>query len=319
MMRIFLTLTFTAITLFGQAQFSAKPDDLNAMSKLTLVVEVPDINPVVLEAISKRKKGAEEEAAYRTSVSTYQSHIQDAVGKYWTFNKEIEYKTAEEIKKLFESNSSKYVVLMKGVISPNFGLLAHTWTDGFPVLVFTRTNSGVKSGKTGSLTFQKPDFYMNVACTVGEERAETYSEADIKFTVIQLQKTLNTNMADKKTREFVKIASEEADVNCPKLAAKQLLVNKDELYKNLSASEAQATYGPNLQLVDQATIDRAYLDGDADKAVIFTVPVSFGMYSKLVVDPSNNEILATIVPKALAATYVKTIAKLDLEQFKKCK
>lgn len=318
-MKTFLTLTFTAITLWGQAQFAAKPEDLNAISKLTLVVEVPEINPVMLEVISKRSDAAKEEAAYRTAVSTYQSLIEETTGKYWTFNKRIEYKSASEIAELFKSKSPKYVVLMKAVYSSDFGLLANTWTYGFPILVFTRTSSGAKLGKSGSLTFGKPDFYMNVAFPIAKDPAETYTEADLKFTLLQLQKTLLANRSAKKMREFVKCASDEAEANCSKLADKQLLVNKDGLFGKLDASEAQAAYGPNLRVVDQGAIDRAYLDGDTDKAVVFAIPIGAGIYSKVVVDPSNNDILATIIPKMLSATYVPTIAKMDLAAFKTCK
>src|SRR5688500_4738273 len=59
----------------------AEPAELKALSKRTLVVELPEENPKVTEGFPK-KTAESDAAAYRASLASYREHIEPAVRKY---------------------------------------------------------------------------------------------------------------------------------------------------------------------------------------------------------------------------------------------
>lgn len=334
-MRISVFASLLALSFSVQAQVAemiqAKPDELKALARKTLVVELPEPNQKVIDKFSK-KTAAEKTAAYEASLASYREQIEPAVRAYWTFNKDIEFKTTSQIVELFKKKSPKYVALMKVVLADGGGAYGYTFGAGVPALVLTRTDGDSKVTNKGQLWLKEWNFQMYLVTTPAEDEAEAYSQAGLKFTLTQAQNVLNWNINghEKKSKSFIKYVKDQTEKNCPQLASKKLLIDKDGLYKSVDRTEAMDSYGPNMELVEHGVIDSAYLNGDAENAVLFSLPVgtiksnmilveiTYLVFMKVVVDPSTNEILSSIVP-GMMKTYVEGLTKADLRQLNQCK
>ncbi len=69
------------------------------MANRTLIVELLEEDPKVIDKLSKKKKRAAKLQEYKDFITFYNDMIKDAVSKYWTFNENIEYRSATEVEK----------------------------------------------------------------------------------------------------------------------------------------------------------------------------------------------------------------------------
>jgi hypothetical protein len=291
-------------------------EKLKAWSSRTLVVEVPEVNPNLSKSWPD-KKVAEMSAAYEATVASYAEQIEPAIRKYWTFNKKIEFKTTSEIMLLFKEKNPNYVALLKGGQTPEGVIYANIHSKGVPVLLFVGTDGDTKVNKYGELSLR--DFAYSFYCVAdfAENGAESFTEAGMKFSLVQLQHVLEWEVTTNTSKNYgyMQYAKNQSEKNCSKLAPKKLLVDKDGLDKSLDRTEAMNSYGPNLELVDRAEMESAYLNEDAEKAVFFSV---YGL-GKVVVAPSTNEILGFAAPKMANAVIWFGLTAADISQLKKCK
>lgn len=314
-------------------RINAKPADLKSLARRTLVVELPEPNPKVIKGFPK-KSAAADEAAYRASLESYRQQIEPAIKAYWKFNEDIEYKTTTEIIQLFEKKSKKYVALMKVVLPDGGGVSGYSFGMGVPALVLTRTDGDSKVTKKGELDLRNHDFQSYLVLSPSEDGKEIFNEASMKLTLLLCQQFLDWNIHNKKSRHFLEYLKDQSEAHCSKLAAKQLMVDKDRLYKKTTPAEISENYGRPVECVDLASLEAAYLEGSPDKAVLFSIPIgtiSGGIgigplgysftryaYSKVVVDASNSEVLNSIVP-GTGKTYVEGLLPMDMRQLAKCK
>ena len=315
----------------GYAQVSAtigaSPAELKALSKRTLVVELPEPNQRVIAEFPSKNADAKK-AGNEGSLDSYRAQIEPAIRKYWTYNKEIEFKTTSEIIELFKEKNPKYVALIKVVLADGGGAYAYSFGLGVPALVFTATDGASKVNKNGQMTLMNWDFQAYLATTPANYGREDYSEASMKFTLVEAQKLLewNTAAGNKKSENFIKYAKDQSEKNCAKLTSKKLLIDKQDLSKKMSPADATASYGRNLELVDPSELESAYLNGDTERAVLFSVPVGIGIgtsvlvevtnliYMRVAVDPSTDQILACI-----PVSEPPGITKTEMTILKKCK
>ena len=330
-MRVFLLASLLVFAGSAHAQVSASigasPADLKALAKRTLVVELPEPNQQVIAEFPAKTADAKK-TAYENSLASYREQIEPAIRKYWTYNKEIEFKTTSEIIELFKEKNPKYVALLKVVLADGGGAYAYSFGLGVPALVLTATDGASKVNKNGQMTLTNWDFQAYLATTPTNYGREDYSEASMKFTLLQAQKLLewNTAAGNKKSENFIKYVKDQSAKNCAKLTSKKLLIAKQDLSKKMSPADAMDSYGRNLELVDPSELESAYLNGDADKAVLFSVPVGIGIgtsvivevtnliYMRVAVDPSTDQILGCI-----PASDARGITKTEMTILKKCK
>ncbi len=309
---------------------NAEPADLKSLAHKTLVVELPEPNDKVIKDFSK-KTAAADEAAYRASLDSYRQRIEPAIKAYWKFNEKIEFKTTSEIVKLFADKSKKYVALLKVVLPDGMGEPGcYTFGAGVPAIVLTRTDGDSKVTKKGELRLRNHDFQSYLVLSPGEDGTETYSEASMKLTLDLCQHYLDWNIHNKKSQTFMRYLKDRSEANCSKLAAKQLVVDKDGLYKKTTEDEINENYGHKVEFDDHAALEAAYMAGGTDKAVLFSIPVgtiSGSMivvtitklaYTKVVVDPSTSEVLNAVVP-GMGKSYVEGLLPMDMRALAKCK
>ncbi len=309
------------------ASIGASPAELKALATRTLVVELPEPNQRVIAEFPAKTADAKK-AAYENSLAAYREQIEPAIRKYWTYNKEIEFKTTSEVIELFKEKNPKYVALIKVVLADGGGAYAYSFGLGVPALVLTATDGASKVNKNGQMTLTNWDFQAYLATTPTNYGREDYSEASMKFTLVEAQKLLewNTAAGNKRSENFIKYAKDQSEKNCAKLASKKLLMAKQDLSKKMSPADAIDSYGRNLEVVDPSELESAYMNGDADKAVLFSVPVGVGIgtsvfvevtnliYMRVAVDPSTDKILACI-----PVSEPPGITKTEMTILKRCK
>lgn len=309
---------------------NAEPAELKTLAKRTLVVELPEPNQNVIDDFSK-KTAASDEAAYRASLESYRQAIEPAVKALWKFNEEIEFKTTTEIVKLFAAKDKKYVALLKVVLPDGMGEPGcYTFGMGVPALVLTRTDGDSKVSKKGELRLRKHDFQSYLVLGPSEDGTETYTEASMKLTLDLCQKYLDWNIKGKKSQTFMKYLKDEKERNCGLLASKQLMMNKDGLYKKTTEAEISEEYGKKVEFVDRKGLEAAYLSGASDKAVVVSIPVGTIqgsmivvtvtklVFTKIAVDPSTGNVLNAVVP-GMGKSYVEGILPMDARELAKCK
>lgn len=334
-MRRILLFTFAILLSCGlRAQVSdiinAEPAELKTLAKRTLVVELPEPNQKVIDEFPKKSATADE-AAYRASLESYRKAIEPAVKANWKFNTQIEFKTTSEIVKLFAAKDKKYVALLKVVLPDGMGEPGcYTFGMGVPALVLTRTDGDSKVSKKGELRLRKHDFQSYLVLGPSEDGSETYTEASMKLTLDLCQKYLDWNIKSKKSQTFMKYLKDQKEKNCGKLAAKQLMINKDGLYKKTTEAEIKQEYGKNVEFADLKALEAVYLAGGSDKAVLVSVPVgtiSGSMivvtvtklvYTKIAVDPYTGDVLNAVVP-GMGKSYVEGVLPMDARELAKCK
>lgn len=314
-------------------KINASPDELKSLSRRTLLVEMPEPNPKVADGFSKKTK-EEETEAYMASLASYREQIEPAIRKYWTFNEKIEFASTSEVVRQFEKKSKKYVALIKAVL-PNGGGApgGYTFGMGVPALVLTRTDGDSKVSKKGELRLTKHDFQAYLVISPDEKGKEDFNEASMKLTLSLCQDFLQWNIRNKKSEPFMNYLKKESKANCSKLRQRQLVVDEDNLYKKRTPQEISEAYGREIEFVDHAGVEQIYMSGDESKAVLFSIPVgtlsgSVGLgplaysnvalaYTKIIVDPSNNQVINAIVP-GMGKTYVQELLPMDMRQLAKC-
>lgn len=332
MMRSILLFSLFLLISGLQAQVSVKiyaePAELKSLGNRTLVVELPEENPKVIEDFPK-KKAAEKTEAYRASLASYREQIEPAIKEHWKFNKDIEFKTTSEIIALFQKKSNKYVALMKVVLPDGGGVSGYTFGLGVPALVLTRTDGDSKVNKKGELNIIKHDFQSYLVVSPDSTEREVYSPASMKATLILAQDYLNWNIKADKSKDFMAYSKAMGKKNCGSLAQRTLLVNEKGLYKGCTVEEAHENYPYKLEFVDRSVLESTYLGGDATKAVLISIPVgtvqgtmivasvTYLAFSKLILDPATGEIISSHNP-GMGKSITEGLLKGDFKSLSKC-
>lgn len=327
-----LLLTFlTAHLLQAQVvdRIWAEPAALKALSKRTLVVELPEENPKVVEGFPK-KTAEQDAAAYRESLAAYRTVIEPAIREHWKWNEKIEFMTTSQIVELFQKKSNKHVALLKVVLTTDMGVGVYTFGMGVPALVLTRTDGESKVSKKGELRLMKHDYQMYLATTTDENGRETYTPERMQFTLSQMQKHLAWIGKKGKSENYLKYCKEMAKQNCRRLKGKELLVDEDGLHKSTTREEAKEAYGSgSLSFVPEKELDQAYGSRASGKAALFDMPVGSAsgtmlvvtitrlVYMKVAVDTETDEVLGAVVP-GIGKPAAEGLIKLDFKILSDC-
>src|SRR5580658_7563901 len=97
-----------------------KPDDVAAIKGRTLIVIVEKPDQKVIDKLNKKGK-SEYIDDYKKAVDDYNTNLKDAVDKYWTFSKNVEYKTDDEAEEYIKQGSRNYAVLRCETIATGAG------------------------------------------------------------------------------------------------------------------------------------------------------------------------------------------------------
>ena len=125
-----------------------------------------------------------------------------------------------------------------------------------------------------------------------------------------------------------------AENNCPLVKNKTLLVKESLLHSSTTKEKCLNLYDGKLEIVSEDEINKAFVEKQKDKVVLFSVPYEIGkggfgplnqsflMSYKVIVDCETNKILYMFAPKGFAImgqNLFQYMIEKDFENIKKCK
>lgn len=311
-----ITIPFTIIGLFfsvsGQIpnKLNASAEELAAMANRTLVVQMDPVYPVYKETYASNKNVETIYANYVASHESYLKNIEAAMRQYWTFNKNIEFKSPEECMELFKRKSPDHVVMRKIMFGERNYPVNFIWPVNVNALIFLRTDMPEVT-KKGNLEFKYADFQMYMAGEYGPMGKAIFHPSDLAFTLRQAQKNITWCIEGKDPADFTKYAKAQAKANCGALKGKALHAEADMNWKETTNDELIAAYGAPVVFDTHEELGRIYQSNSAESAVVFDLPAGSYIqgltgdpkwyesglaFIKVAVDPSTDRILGVSVP-----------------------
>jgi hypothetical protein len=308
-LRFFLLLLCFASTLpVLKAQVSNRatgtPDDYKAAKDRILVVEVLDETYKGIEKKYKGVKSEEDLLRYKNMVVQYNLTMQQSIGKYWKFNKEVLFRSAWGIDQLKEDKSKKYVVL-------SYYDIPDPSTEVKSLLV-------IPALRFRYLEKNDPDYFMIIPST-GTRLSTKYMDCDIKLALTCMQRNFEWIIENNKTEGFEAFAKAMTAKNCSRLSGLELKIEKPSLAKSLTATEAAQNYGKKVTFVKAEDVNTLFTTDSPGQAVLFSIPydIKGGVtYCKLVVDCATGEILFYRKPSMDSGNF--TVKKGDFKDMGKC-
>lgn len=319
-----LLLVFCLVSVFAKGQISSyfhgNSKDFIDLKSRPLIVELLEEDQKILKKLDKPKK-AEELLSYKKMVKLYNEEIVIYAKKYWTINKSIEFKNASEVETLKKSNNQSFAILRNLRLKDiDIDFRSNLFLN---VLVFTR----IESNK------DRPD--SQVYLPVSYKKTDVFlDEADYKFSLEVLQNNINYIISGKKNINSEDYVKEMAKGNCSMIKNKILLVKESLLYENVNKVDCLKKYGGKLNIASDEVINRAFVDKEKDKVVMFSVPYEIGkgqlgpigqsfiMSYKVIVDCETGKILYLFMPKGFAVMGQNLsyfMIDKDFENIKNCK
>lgn len=278
------TLLFLAILLFfnqSQAQFGyGKIEDITTIKEVPLLVVLKTPN----EDDVKKLEGKDEQALkeYYEQIERYNNSIEKGFTNSWTFSKEVKFIQDVEIKDYAtKSNNRKYAIIRKGMI--NFAVQYSIYLIGKKKPVYS--------------------FYYQ----------EEPNSSDFKYISQQLQNYLKNREVLKTGNKSKKELKKEFANKAKVLKTKTLLLDKDDLTKEL-ISQLKSIYNYPFKLTTKEEIDEAIMNS-SDVAYLKISPLYPAtsntntpnqtikevklIYSQYIIDASNGEILAMVQPSGM--------------------
>lgn len=210
------------------------------------------------------------------------------VGKYWTFNKKIEYTVASKVKGLMKKNKNKYVVL--GYSS--FSQVASVRTRHS---LYRRKSYIANTIRTImiSLNGRKAHVKANLSSNYSLERNTIYG-------LMQMQYTLEYLVADPKHKSITTLYRKQLKKNAPELKNKTLLIDKGLLKKKMNIDKIKDYYPYPYKVVDAPEIDKALRDQKDAHAFIHIANLDAGKGAtniQFISSTKDGKIYLYIAPK----------------------
>ena len=327
----FMILSFSS---FAQL-VKADPDELAAMMKRTLIVEVREEDPEIIasleKSIKKKPENAEHLTNYKAAVRTFNADLKAGVDKFWTINPKIEYKTSTEIKKLKAAKNSQYVCLTYSEsgdhgggfsVNPSTGEVRNQYTS--PLTIPTLNYIRSESKKTDY------SFYMPYDIT-----SHSPTVVDFVFSVRFIQAHIAYILEKKKSMTAKEYAEECGEENCKMLKEKTLIINGSRLTDNASQKTIKENYSAPFKLAAYTDIEDAIMKSDGNSACLIAIPydlkvsrgssgtgVSLGSskiyYMRVAVDTKTFAVLGCHGTKAFQRITIESGPK-DFKEFSECK
>jgi hypothetical protein len=284
-----LTMSFST-----QAQkIHAEPSDFKKIFERPLIVELIEEDPKILTHLQKIvKKHPEVINDYKNFINLYNENIKMAVDKFWTVNKEIEYRTTSDIQTLIKKKNTTYSVLYYSESSEHFVDYSTNKNLVVPMLNYTRMehhNSKVDYSIFLPISFLTPH--------------DDYIETDLIFGVQFIQRNIEY-MIEKNVKMSASAYAKTFGVTCSLLQTKTLLLDNKLMSNNTSANEIKNNYKYKFAFSDAKKINEAVETSDNEYAYLVSLPYEKHTASpnapssilciRLVIDSKDGNILSNM-------------------------
>ena len=257
-------ITFTAFQVQSQIANRIYSDQtsIEQGKKRTLIVEVLDKSTQSYIALAGRKKTEPSELEEMLKgFEAYNTAMKVAIEKYWKFHPHdrIQFKSSEEVKKI---KSIEYMVLSYEELGDISSVgSSNRFNYIVPALMYYKAEKGSKLRE-----------YIGYLPLIGRSEDDYYSVTDLGFTLTTIQNAMSTFDKKGKPEMYHKYVKQVTDGNCSKLKGKNVLVDRDLLFKKTTEQEVKDTYEGSVQFIDSKEYNAiATTSSDAD-ALLICVP-----------------------------------------------
>ncbi len=258
-------------------------NEYNLAFKRTLLVELLEEDPETIKKMEKKAdKKPEALGNYQQFISSYNASIEDIMKKYWKLNDTIEFRTTEEIRKLWKTKSNKYMLIYLHQYNPNVGHSPPVEAE-LPVLEYQRSDRSGASlcGVFAPVVFNSwddPDVYTKLLFTV------QFLQNNILHSK-EMNKKVNTT-------QFVKVQEE---MNCNSLSDKRLLIDKSLFNEKVESEQIKNAYPHSSDIITDKEIDEHFKNGKEIANVLVAIPVDVIVGKQGILSISRTVFIRAIV------------------------
>jgi hypothetical protein len=259
---ILIIVLFNGINCFSQFSIPLKKDAIEA-SKRVLLVELKEIDQ---KRFKKVEKFTDEEKLtnYEEFLGFYNENIRNFINQYWSTNKEIHFKTSDEIDDLIKENKSKYVVLSSEWRGEQIGdMNGVRYSDYYTFSLYFSEKAKKRKkyfvDRSGKTTVSRGPYIFKVSVI-----SNKLSQADYKFVIDQFNYHINyASIYGKDINVFrafqlPDISEEQYD----KAKKSQLLIPEEWLDSKVTSKEIEKLYSFNFTILPLNKIDSIILNGE---------------------------------------------------------
>lgn len=271
----FILISLTVLIHNIEAQVTkASPEEFKILKSRPLIVELAEQDKEYIESTEKsilkannpqRKERLQKDLdGHKNFVAIYNATIKEAIENYWGLNKNILYKTVEEVKDLRKAKSTKYTVLFYSMSSTSGSAsVGYTFNSGqaIPTLNYSRIEEG-------TIKVDYSFFIPSTGDRAGD--AMVLSDFALSFRIMknQIEEIEKTGQKNYTTKKFGK---DQAEVNCKKLAGKTIYFDETFLKDKVDDSDITNVSGNNIEFVSHNKIGEAILKNE-DKLITVNIP-----------------------------------------------
>lgn len=273
--------------------------EIEEIQKRKVIVMIEEPSQEVIDKLTKKKKTIEI-ALYKTDINLYNVRLKESIEKNWTYNKEILYKTNNEISAL--QNSKEYVVIR----SRFFIQTKHTsarFEKPFNIVDNFRGNSTYDDDYYLYLllnivlieNFSKNLDEFNVFSFPDRFPTKTNMAFTIKSALLFFDLKLKSEKEDTKLKideYFVEISK----LNAPKLKNLTLMIRKDNVDEFMTDKDLKALYPFPFKIASEQEIDIAFSEKTPDTAYLVIIDNGLLGINNYILESQSNQVIAVSKP-----------------------
>jgi len=297
--------SFAQLSSFGGPNIQ----DINSIKNRTLIVIVEVPQQRVLDKLKKKGKDNYIDAYYK-AIDNYNNNMKDAVGKFWEFSKDVEYKTAEQVDSITKLHTKDFAVLrcVSTWGNPNLG-------GGISISGLNWRYSDIKNPQPDETITWRDFSVMEISLIENKYSGVCYInlqdffplESDMIYGLRSIQSTFK-NKEDK-------IGSGQAmssvKQNALQLKNKTLVIRNDLVDQELKTDDIKNIYPYNFEIADSVGYENHFINADDGYAMLEVIPNYIGgggmgestkiMYIFSVIDAKTGDYLGFVTPSTGAS------------------
>lgn len=240
-------------------------EKLQMVKQRTLLVELPLMNDRYMEKL-KNKGEVEELAEYTKHYNDFVDNYKKAFTGYWTYNKEVVFKTYDEMLSIINQNTSNYAIIrfMENG-APGLGNKALASDPKFSSYTYEKENSPSEISKRKNIPkYSTLNLYLSEEqnLLLSSRLPVTESLGGIIYTIEQFDFTFHllAKHTERKGYEILGHNYYESELNIPKLKTSVIYLKKEDLDKGIELEKINKIYKYDYKIVTNEEWENAILE-----------------------------------------------------------
>lgn len=284
-MSILVSLFIFINSSFCFSQDNTLAEKLQMVKQRTLLVELPLMNDRYMEKL-KNKEEVEELAEYTKHYNDLIENYKKAFKGFWTYNKEIQFKTYEEMSSVINQNTSNYAILRFMENSDYRGAKPLKSDPKFSFYIYKKENSPSEIskrkyvGKYSTLNlYLSEEQTMLLSCRL----PVTESEGGMVYVIKQFDFTFDllAKHPERKGYDVFGHNYYESELNLAKLKTSTVYLKKEDLDKGIDFEKIDNMYRYGYKIVSNEEWENAILEKKQNIICAILLPLALNSYTYL--------------------------------------